>query len=197
MDGEEYLFFYPDAIYTNNGQSDCVMHIGEKKLMEFMASLACINGGDILEVGFGLNLSANEVQNKKTVTSHTIIEVHPEIYERAIFWKKNKKNTEILLGDWYEILPLKNKVFDGIIHDTHNDMNIPKFLDIVKPNCKEGTIVVFFENQSNDSRLREIKFDMKPDDVQVLPYKDSFRNNNYTLKYSVFNGIQFVPIPIF
>jgi hypothetical protein len=38
---------------------------------------------------------------------------------------------------------------------------------------------------------------MNPDDVQVLPYKDSFRNNNYTLKYSVFNGIQFVPIPIF
>jgi spermidine synthase len=173
------------------------MHIGEKKLMEFMASLACINGGDILEVGFGLNLSANEVQNKKTVTSHTIIEVHPEIYERAIFWKKNKKNTEILFGGWYEILPLKNKVFDGIIHDTHNDRNIPKFLDIVKPNCKEGTIVVFFENQSNDPRLREIKFDMNPDDVQVLPYKDSFRNNNYTLKYSVFNGIQFVPIPIF
>ena len=53
------------------------MHIGEKTLMEKLSEMVTTNGGDILEIGFGMHLSADEIQNNPNVTSHTIIEVHP------------------------------------------------------------------------------------------------------------------------
>ena len=129
---------------TDNDFS-AVMHIGERSLMYKLAEIVTQNGGDILEIGFGMHLSADAIQSNPNVTSHTIIENHPEIYNTALEWVKDKPNTNIIFGNWIDILPLVNKKFDGILHDTHLDPNILKFLDYVKDNCKIDTIVGFFE----------------------------------------------------
>ena len=170
-----------------------IMHIGEKSLMNKLAEIATKNGGDILEIGFGMHLSADSIQSNPNVTSHTIIEVHSEVYKSALEWAKDKKNVEIILGDWIDILPLKDKKFDGVLHDTHLDDNIPKFLDYVKDNCKKGTIVAFFENPVFDSRLNGIRFSIPKEEFDSLPYKNSigFIENQFELKYTTFNGIDF------
>jgi spermidine synthase len=154
MIGNEELKITNDYIkLSTDNDTSAVMHIGEISLMSKLAEIVTQNGGDILEIGFGMHLSADVIQSNPNVTSHTIIEIHPEIYNSALEWAKDKPNTNIIFGDWINILPLSNKKFDGVLHDTHLDPNIPKFLDYVKDNCKIDTIVGFFEYREFNNKL--------------------------------------------
>lgn len=194
MKGDEKLKFDNQSIRIDGIEHyDVIMHSGEKGLMECLAKLGTKNGGDILEIGFGLHLSADTIQSNPRVNSHTIVEVHPTIYNNALKWSEDKKNIEIILGDWINILPIKNKKFDGIIFDTHLDPNIHKFLDVIKENCKEDTIVVFFEYPIFDKRLNGFRYVIDQKDFDMLPYSDNigFRKNQYELKYTYFNGVDF------
>jgi hypothetical protein len=193
MNGTEKLILSSDEIRIDGVKTGYVMHRGEKSLMYKLAEIVTKNGGDILELGFGMHLSADAVQSNPNVTSHTIIEVHPEIYKHALIWAKNKPNTNILLGDWIDIIPTLNQKFDGILHDTHIDNNIPKLLDYVRPNCKVGTIVGFFVLPTLDIRFNSYRHELSQTEKELLPYNNntSFRHN-YELKYTTFNGTEFV-----
>lgn len=195
MKGTEELIIQEDVIrLSTDGDNAAVMHAAEKSLMEKLAEITAKNGGDILEIGFGMNLSADAIQSYPGVTSHTIIEIHPVQYERALKWaKQQNKPTTVLLGDWIDLLPLEGKKFDGILHDTHLDPNVPKFLDYVAENCKPGTIVGFFEYPKFDTRLNGVRFTLDEKDLRELPYGKNifFRDNQFELKYTVFNGKQF------
>jgi len=88
-----------------------VMMGWEKPLME-----ACINilqpnvsGGTVLEVGFGLGLSANRIQYYKPAR-HVIIECDPDVIKKAREWAKDKENVKILEGTWQDMLPEAKKV---------------------------------------------------------------------------------------
>jgi predicted O-methyltransferase YrrM len=193
MVGTEKISLSTDEIRINGLEKDYVMHIGEKSLMCKLAEITTKNGGDILEIGFGMHLSADAIQSNSNVTSHTIIEVHPEIYENALEWSKNKPNTEILFGDWIDILPKLDKKFDGILHDTHHDENVIKFLDYIKPNCKKGTIVSFFQFHSEDARFNAYRHNLTLEEIESLPYSHNISFiNGYELKYTTFDGKSFV-----
>lgn len=195
MTGNENLIFTQDAIFIKETMElgEAVMHIGELNLMKRLANLVTTNGGDILEIGFGMHLSADEIQKNPNVKSHTIIEIHPDIYHTAVEWAKDKSNVKILLGDWVDIIPTLNKKFDGILHDTHRDKNIHNFLDSVKEICNLNCIVGFFECKFFDKRIGAVRYEIDSNEFNKLPYRNngSFENNQYELKYSIFNGIDF------
>lgn len=93
-----------------------VMMSWEAPIMEKSAEFVCQNGGDILEIGFGMGIASDYIQAHNP-TSHTIIEMHPQIAERARAWASDKPNVTIIEGDWIkEIDSLGN--FDGIFFDT-------------------------------------------------------------------------------
>lgn len=194
MNGTENLKILNDRIEIVGKDDNIgvnVMHVGEKKLMKKFAEIGTQNGGHILEIGFGMHLSADEVQSNPNVLSHTIIEVHPAQYERAIEWsKKQQKKTEIIFGNWIDVLPLKNKKFDGILHDTHLDPNIIKFLDYVEDNCKKDTIVVFYEYRKLDDRFNGVRFELSDEDYYSLPYQRSMPKI-FELKYTTYDGKKF------
>lgn len=194
MKGNEKIKITNDYIKlsTDNDYS-AVMHIGEISLMGKLSEIVTQNGGDILEIGFGMHLSADFIQSNPNVTSHTIIEIHPEIYNSALEWARDKPNTNIIFGDWIDILPLPNKKFDGVLHDTHLDLNIPKFLDYVKDNCKMNTIVGFFEYTEFNDNLDGYRYKIPEEEYKSLPYKNNkgFSINQFELKYTTFNGINF------
>ena len=52
-----------------------VMMSWEDTLMSASAAYVCEGGGDILEIGFGMHISADYIQSH-TINSHTIIENH-------------------------------------------------------------------------------------------------------------------------
>jgi hypothetical protein len=195
MKGDEILLYKDDSIYCPNiGGFNTIMHKGEKSLMGRLAEIVTKNGGDILEIGFGIHLSADAIQSNPNVKSHTIIEIHPEQYKRALEWSKSQKiKTTIILGDWIDILPISNMKFDGILHDTHMDFNIPNFLKYVEKNCKKGTIVGFFEFRVFDMRFNAVRHSLSIEEHQNLPYKNNvhYKNNQYELKYTTFDGNNF------
>jgi hypothetical protein len=194
MNGTETIIITKDQIkLSTDNETSAVMHVGEKTLIEKLSEIVTTNGGNILEIGFGMHLSADAIQCNPNVTLHTIIEIHPEIYKTAIEWAKDKKNVNIILGDWLDVLPLNEVKFDGILHDTHLDKNIDKFLDYVKPNCKEGTIVGFFEYQYFDTRFDGVRHSLMETEYNNLIYKNNiyFKENQYELKYTIFDGVNF------
>lgn len=93
-----------------------VMMEWEKPYME-----ACIDAlqpsGDVLEVGFGCGYSATFIQDYKP-RSHTIIEYHPVVVERAKKWAKNYKNITIIHDTWQEAIH-KLGIFDTIFFDDY------------------------------------------------------------------------------
>jgi len=194
MDGTEELIFTDNYItLAKNGDSHTIMHVGETLYMEKLSELVTKNGGHILEIGFGMHISADFIQSNPNVKSHTIIEVHPEIYNKGLEWAKDKPNVELILGDWIDILPLKNKLFDGVFYDPYNDYNLLKFLDYVKDNCKKETIVGFYDHPAFDERLNGLQVTILETDLNSIPFRHitEFKGNRYELKYTIFDGVNF------
>jgi hypothetical protein len=93
-----------------------VMMEWEKPYMQ-----ACIDAlrpfGDVLEVGFGLGYSAEQIQSYHP-KSHTIIEYHPEVAARAREWAKQHPNVTIVQDTWQNALA-QLRVFDCIFFDDY------------------------------------------------------------------------------
>ena len=72
MKGNEQIEVFEEKIEIQNTKNDgnnVIMHIGEKYLMTKLAEIVTKNGGDILEIGFGMHLSADAIQSNPNVTS--------------------------------------------------------------------------------------------------------------------------------
>ncbi len=86
--------------------------------MEAMAREVTANGGDILEVGFGMGISAGEIM-KRGCRSYTVIEAHPEIAALARRWASQQNvQVTVLQGFWQEVIPKMKEQYDGILFDT-------------------------------------------------------------------------------
>ncbi len=148
---DDSLSIYNDKIITASG--DEVMMDWETPIMISMAEEVCRFGGDILEVGFGMGISANEIQKNK-IKSHTIIEINSGIYNIAKEWSLDKKNVNLINDDFLNYLNYTNDKFDGIFFDPYpseilgggDDHNIygKLFFDGLKKLCNENCRVVPF-----------------------------------------------------
>jgi amino acid adenylation domain-containing protein len=103
-----------------------VMQDWESPLMEEMARLVTAGGGDILEVGFGMGISATFIQEhgaRSGIRSHTIIECNEEVMAQFERWRAGYPDRDIRLirGRWQEVTD-RLGVYDGVFFDTyHND----------------------------------------------------------------------------
>ena len=123
-----------------------VMNSWEHPLMKRHADLACQFGGDILEIGFGMGISANYIQSN-SIKSHTIVEIHPQIIEELNKWSIDKPNVRIIEGDWVDKLDeICSMKYDGIFFDTHMDRNKYRLRELIVDKClKEGGVFTWFE----------------------------------------------------
>ncbi len=93
-----------------------VMQAWERPLMEVLARE--VAGGDVLEVGFGMGISAREIM-KFGCRTYTVIEAHPEIAGHAREWgEKQGCPFTVLEGFWQDLVPGLEPRFDGILFDT-------------------------------------------------------------------------------
>ena len=107
------------------------------------ADIVAKNGGNILEIGFGLGISADRIQTHNPA-KHVIIEINEDIYKKAIEWAKDKSNVEVVLGDWKDVVSEITDKFDGVYNDADNDSNedLVLFSDKIKDNCNNGCILI-------------------------------------------------------
>ena len=86
---EKTLIFELNKIYFTDeafGGDREVMMDWEDSLMSASAAYVCEGGGDILEIGFGMGISAGYMHSH-SINSHTIIENHPQIITKAQEWQ--------------------------------------------------------------------------------------------------------------
>lgn len=105
-----------------------VMDKVAKDITEEFCKIVHTPNACILDVGFGLGYSANKFY-ELGVKSYTVIEINPQIYNKACEWAKDKPNVKVLMGDWQNVIPeLKTagEKFDGIFMDTYGD-NLEKY----------------------------------------------------------------------
>ena len=153
-----------------------VMHEWESPIMEEKAKWVCQNGGDILEIGFGMGISAGYIQKQK-INSHTICEINPQILKNLYKWAQNKPNVTILEGDWYDNIDKMSK-YHGILYDPHNDKHWQDFRHVIpkiaNPKCK----ITWWNNHEqavNLHKLKETMFEV----LNVNPPKNTYFNHKH------------------
>jgi guanidinoacetate N-methyltransferase len=95
-----------------------VMQEWERPLMEVLAKEVTASHGDILEVGFGMGISARAIV-RGGCRSYAVIEAHPEIAAHARRWGQDQAvPVTVLEGFWQDLAPNLGADFDGILFDT-------------------------------------------------------------------------------
>lgn len=96
-----------------------VMQAWERPIMAEMAVIAARGGGRLLEVGFGMGISATLIQ-ERGVCSHTIIDCNPDVLKKAELWRACYPGRDIRLvpGKWQDVIGRLGK-FDAIFFDTY------------------------------------------------------------------------------
>lgn len=79
-------YLQTNLTYTDDGNlvdeyGRFVMMEWEREWMKESANIICENGGDILNIGFGLGIIDSYIQTHNP-TSHWIIESHPIVYDK-------------------------------------------------------------------------------------------------------------------
>jgi hypothetical protein len=175
----------------DNGET--VMHEWEDSLMKKSADFVCENGGHILEIGFGMGISARYIQ-KNNIESHTICEIHPQIQTRLKKWAWEKEDI-IVLGDWFENLMTwkddldQSKKFDGILYDAHQDANHYMFKKLVELVANDNCRVTWWNNSPrewNEMKLPNVKFEQ----ITVNPPKNNYFNHQVYFMPQYIHGWQ-------
>ena len=147
------LIFSDKGIYFlgNDGFKFYVMMDWEQSIMKHHADCVCSRGGDILEIGFGMGISAEYIQQNNP-KSHTIIESHPQVIPRALDWAKDKDNVIIVEGDWYDKYS-DLSTYDGIFYDAYGDSNMYELQNIIPSLIKKGGIFTWWNiNKEKNSK---------------------------------------------
>jgi protein arginine N-methyltransferase 2 len=171
------LIFESSQIYfTDNDYGGVreVMMDWEDSIMSASAAYVCQNGGDILEIGFGMGISAGYI-NSHSILSHTIIENHPQVIPKAQEWANGKSNVTIITGSWYNVkdsLP----TYDGVFYDTYGDNDMTHFGSSLPLLVKIGAKVTWWNNEPSESNIYGIE-GVTYESINVNPPSNSYFNH--------------------
>lgn len=140
-----------------------VMQRWEEPIMSKLATLVTSKGGDILEIGFGMGISAQLII-ESGCNSYTIIEAHPKIAENARKWAKSINiPVKVIEGFWQDVLNDIDKKFDGILFDTfplseqERGKNHYEFILESHKLLKHEGLLTYYSDETTSFRTEHIK----------------------------------------
>ena len=171
------LNFEEDKIWVTgiDGKEYHVMMDWEHLLMSASAAYICQNGGDILEIGFGMGISAGYIQSH-SISSHTVLENHPDIIPLALEWAAEKPNVTIITGSWYDNLNILS-TYDGVFYDTYGDKHLQFFSSSLTGLVKPGARVTWWNNLTTGNNIYNIP-ETQYSELSVNPTTNSYFNNS-------------------
>tara|TARA_Y100000389_G_C17387388_1_gene477847 strand:+ start:541 stop:1167 length:627 start_codon:yes stop_codon:yes gene_type:complete len=183
---EKLTYTDDNLLLDSNGSA--IMMGWEKNIMKYSAFEVCKNGGDILNIGFGLGFIDNYIQNWSPKT-HWIIESHPDVQRKMIEdgWLK-KENVKVIFKPWQEVIKHLPK-FDGIYFDTWLESQM-EFDKNVKNLLKPKGIYSFFNNPNGGviNNIAKQSYNILNKDFDITPIEISIKNDsNQSLKHQYFD----------
>ena len=175
---DKTLTFESDKIYYYSegwGENIEVMMDWEDPLMSASGAYVCENGGDILEIGFGMGISAGYMHSH-SISSHTIIENHPQIITKAQEWANGKSNVTIINNSWYNVKD-NLSTYDGIFYDTYGDTNMNNFSSSLSSLTKIGTKVTWWNNNTSNNDIFKIP-DLTWQEINIDTPSNSYFNSS-------------------
>jgi predicted O-methyltransferase YrrM len=178
---EQALVFNEDSIIVEETTENAyagfeIMMDWEDGLMKRHAEVVCENGGDILEIGFGMGISANYIQELNP-NSHTIVESHPQIIEKLKDWAADKPNVIVVEGRWLDVIDQLG-VYDGVFYDAFGDEDWPKIKEECPKITKLGSIITLWNgitkaNYNNYGFTDNITYE----EIDIDPPKNAYLNS--------------------
>ena len=128
-----------------------VMMFWEVPIMRKAAEYISHNNGDVLEIGFGMGICADYIQ-EQGVNSHTIIE-----------------------GDWANLS--LTDTYDGIFLDTFGDDNLDSFKAFALERIKSGGKITYWNNEPSENN--KYAFDsISYEQINVTPDENLYFDSN-------------------
>ena len=133
-----------------------VMEDWEMPYMKELAAIACTNGGTILELGFGLGLSAGFIHSHP-IEKHIVIEANADVFSTLTeFARSAEKPVEALFGLWQDVIhSIPDESVDGVLFDTYplsaDDIvnQYPFFVHAYRV-LKKGGIFTYYSSEPTD-----------------------------------------------
>lgn len=167
---DETPYFEQKLTYTKDGRlmderGYAVMMEWEDEIMKRQAEIICRNGGDILNVGFGMGMIDTYIESHRPRT-HWIIEPHPDVQKKIIEdgWLK-KPHVKVIFATWQDVYKHLPK-FDGIYIDTWDEV-FYEFHENIENILKPDGIYSYFNNPRDD----EHGLHTDPAEYQMLEHK--------------------------
>tara|TARA_A100001391_G_C5004932_1_gene261698 strand:- start:405 stop:956 length:552 start_codon:yes stop_codon:yes gene_type:complete len=151
-----------------------VMMFWEVPIMRKAAEYISHNNGDVLEIGFGMGICADYIQ-EQGVNSHTIIEIHPQILEKLNDWASDKSNVTIIEGDWANLS--LTDTYDGIFLDTFGDDNLDSFKTFALERIKTGGKITYWNNEPSENNKYAFN-SISYEQINVTPDENVYFNSN-------------------
>lgn len=186
LDLKELVMFFKKGKKTIKNQ---IMQSWETPYMKELADLTTSKGGNVLEVGFGMGISAGFIQKSKKIKTHTVVECHPLMISSAKQkFAKAIKNGRFILkeGFWEDVTKkMPDKSFNGILFDScplDKEVEFFQFFPFFKEAfrlLKDDGIFTYFSDEPLeiskaheqlliDAGFKNIKFEL----TKVKPPKD-------------------------
>ena len=149
-----------------------VMHADHIDYENAVADFITFEGANILEIGYGMGLSAAQIQVNNPA-KHIIIENHEEVYNNAVTWAEDKDNVEVIFGDYKDVVSTLTDNFDGIYHsaDKESKESLFSFRNDIKSLCNENCKLVMLNWDTNRAIFNKANYK----EIQTSQtYKDTF-----------------------
>lgn len=141
-----------------------VIQFWERPVMEAMGAVVARAAEEVLEVGFGLGLSATAITRMDCV-SHTIVEAHPVVAGMARDWvarEGTRGRVRVLQGFWQDLVGgFADASFDGILFDTcptsesERDVWYRSFFSEAARLLRPGGVFTYYSHQGGAGQLRD------------------------------------------
>jgi protein arginine N-methyltransferase 2 len=181
---------HEEVILDHGMKGNDIMMEWEREIMRDASELICQNGGDILNVGFGMGIIDTYIEEHRPRT-HWIIEAHPDIQKKMIAegWLQ-KPHVRCIFKPWQEVIYHLPK-FDGIYFDTWDDHQ-QNFDRNVHNILKENGIFSFFNNPDQSPRYRqEENFFLKEEHSEILEQNCNIDFLHKTIETNIPEGLDY------
>lgn len=178
---------------------EIVMHVGLSQFEEKSSEIITQNGGDILEIGFGMGISANSIVSKN-VSSYTCVEINDYIFQNAQSWSSGKNNVSVIQDSWENFLTTTTNKYDAIYCDCLAWDEYEEFYEKSKSILKTNGIIstygagAYFGN-SNMNIIETIPTPNTYDSDFTYEISDRLISRNfYKVYWQYFDGTSYVKI---